>query len=95
MKKKKTIKKKKPRSCRPTYRISQAGRLLTLERDSDAGHTLSTAGKRHKQQRLKRGCLNGTKGVFRLTEKQKKKLPKALQKAILNHHKKLGEKIVD
>ena len=85
--------KKKKSSCRPTFRISQAGHLLATKGYSKAGSVLSNEGKKEKAKRLKRGCLNGPEGSFRLTEKQKKKLPLTLQKAILNHHRKLGKKV--
>jgi hypothetical protein len=87
-------KKRKKGTCRPTFRISEAGHLLSKESSSEAGRLLSTEGKRQKNKRLKRGCLNGVEGTFRLTEKQKKKLPLVLQKAILAHHKKLGKRIL-
>lgn len=80
-------------NCRPTFKISQAGHLLRVEGDSQAGSILSREGKSQKAKRKKKGCLNGTKGTFKLTEKQKRKLPKNLQKAILDYHRRLGKKI--
>ena len=85
--------KKKKASCRPTYKISQSGHLLATKGYSKAGGILSRDGKREKAKRLKRGCLNGPEGTFRLTDKQKRNLPKTLQKAILNHHRRLGKKV--
>lgn len=78
-------------NCRPTFRISQAGHLLATRGTSKAGHILSSEGKKEKAKRKKRGCLNGPPGTFKLTEKQKRNLPKSLQKAILKHHRDLGE----
>lgn len=85
--------KKRKSTCRPTFRISQAGHLLATRASSKAGAVLSTDGKREKKKRLKRGCLNGPPGTFKLTEKQKKKLPLRLQKAILAYHKRKGKKV--
>lgn len=84
---------KKKQSCRPTFRISQAGHLLATKGYSKAGSVLSSEGKKEKKKRKARGCLNGPPGTFRLTEKQKRSLPKHLQKAILEHHRSLGKKI--
>lgn len=91
----KTSPKKKPTktNCRPSFKISSAGHLLRVEGDSHAGSVLSREGKIQKAKRKKKGCLNGTKGTFKLTEKQKRNLPKNLQKAILNYHRKQGKKI--
>lgn len=86
-------KKAKKTDCRPTFKISRAGHLLRVEGDSEAGSLLSREGKAQKAKRKKRGCLNGTKGTFKLTEKQKRKLPVNLQKAILAYHRKRGKKI--
>jgi len=86
---------KKKSSCRPTFRISQAGHLLATKGFSTAGSVLSREGKKEKKKRRARGCLNGPPGTFRLTEKQKRNLPKALQRAILKHHKDLGEKVYE
>ncbi len=88
-------KKRKSSNCRPTFRISEAGHLLKTAHSSKAGTVLSHDGKAEKRKRQKRGCLNGPAGTFRLTEKQKRKLPKKLQKAILEHHRKQGKKIID
>ncbi len=87
-------KKRKRSNCRPTFKISEAGHLLSKESSSEAGRLLSTEGKRQKSNRVKRGCLNGVEGTFRLTDKQKKKLPLVLQKAIIAHHRKLGKRIL-
>ena len=87
-------KKKKRSNCRPTFKISHAGHLLSKESSSEAGHLLSTEGKKQKNKRLSRGCLNGVDGTFRLTDKQKQKLPLVLQKAIIAHHRKLGKRIL-
>lgn len=78
-------------NCRPTFKISQAGHLLATKGYAKAGSVLSREGKKEKKKRRARGCLNGPPGTFRLTEKQKRNLPKALQKAILKHHRDLGE----
>jgi hypothetical protein len=82
-------------SCRPTFHISQAGHLLKKKHSSKAGSILSTAAKAEKRKRRKRGCLNGPTGTFRLTEKQKRRLPKRLQKAILEHHRRKGERVYE
>jgi hypothetical protein len=87
--------KKKRASCRPTFKISQAGHLLATKGYSKAGSVLSRDGKREKKKRRARGCLNGPPGTFRLTERQKRNLPKTLQRAILNHHRSLGKTIYD
>ena len=84
---------KKSIDCRPTFRISEAGHLLSTKFSSRAGAILSREGKREKAKRKSRGCLNGPPGTFKLTESQKRNLPKHLQKAILNHHRKLGKKV--
>lgn len=85
---------KKSKNCRPTFRISMAGHLLKVKGSATAGSMLSTHGKAEKRKRIKRGCLNGPEGTFKLTEKQKRKLPKSLQKAIIAHHRKLGKSIL-
>jgi hypothetical protein len=84
---------KKKGSCRPTFKISQAGHLLATKGYSNAGSVLSREGKKEKKKRRARGCLNGPPGTFKLTEKQKRNLPKHLQEAILDHHRRLGKKI--
>jgi hypothetical protein len=81
-------------SCRPTFKISKAGHLLKVEGNSQAASILSREGKAEKNKRKKRGCLNGTAGTFKLTDKQKRKLPKNLQKAILAYHKRQGKRII-
>ncbi len=88
-------KKRKKTSCRPTFRISEAGHLLATNRSSKAGSVLSREGKKEKAKRKSKGCLNGTGGTFRLTDKQKKKLPLKLQKAILAYQRKKGKRIID
>ncbi|MGZ4089112.1 MAG: hypothetical protein ACXVNM_08545 [Bacteroidia bacterium] len=88
-------KKKKRSNCRPSFHISEAGHLLATEGSSEAGSVLSSEGKRQKKRRMKRGCLHGLGEVFSLTPKQKRNLPKALQEAILEHHRRKGRKIVD
>lgn len=87
--------KKRKSTCRPTFQISEAGHLLSKKGSSRAGRLLSTEGKKQKRNRLKKGCLNGVGGTFRLTDKQKRKLPKSLQKAIIEHHRKSGKRIID
>ena len=87
--------KRSSRNCRPTFRISEAGHLLATTGSARAGSVLSHEGKKEKKKRQKRGCLYGAKATFQLTAKQKRNLPKALQKAILAHHRKLGKKIID
>lgn len=86
---------KKRNNCRPTYRISEAGHLLSTTGSSRAGHVLATEAKKQKQKRLKKGCLNGTGQTFQLSAAQKKRLPKHLQKAIVAHHRRLGKTILD
>lgn len=88
-------KSKKRKNCRPTFRISMAGHLLKMKGSSKAGSILSADGKAEKRKRKNRGCLNGPTGTFKLTEKQKKKLPKHLQRAIIAHHRSLGKRITD
>ena len=87
--------KRKSKNCRVPYRISEAGHLLKTKGSRKAGSVLSREGKREKQKRRSRGCLNGPAGTFKLTEKQKRKLPKKLQKAIIEHHRRLGKKIIE
>ena len=84
---------KKSINCRPTFEISRAGHLLATKGSRKAGILLSTEGKRQKAKRRAKGCLNGPPGTFKLTDKQKKNLPKSLQKAILNHHRQLGKRV--
>ena len=81
---------KKKTNCRPTFRISQAGHLLSKEGSSNAGRTLATDAKREKRKRKQKGCLNGVKRQgksFQLSAKQKRNLPPELQKAILKFHR--------
>jgi len=75
-------------NCRPTFKISHAGHLLSTRGSSRAGSVLSKEGKKEKAKRKKRGCLGGVpKGKsFKLTAKQKRNLPPGLQKAILKFH---------
>jgi hypothetical protein len=87
-------KKKKRTNCKPTYRISEAGHLLATKGTSKSGKILSSEGKAEKKKRLKRGCLNGPPGTFKLTEKQKRKLHPNLQKAILAYQRKKGKRIL-
>jgi hypothetical protein len=87
--------KKKKSNCRPSFRISEAGHLLATNGSSKAGSVLSKEGKREKTKRRAKGCLNGTGNTFRLTDKQKKKLPVKLQKAILAYQSKKGKRIID
>ena len=82
-------------NCRPTFRISEAGHLLATRGNAKAGSVLSREGKKEKAKRKSKGCLNGTDGTFRLTDKQKKKLPLKLQKAILAFQRKKGKRIID
>lgn len=86
---------KKKSSCRPTFKISQAGHLLATKGYSSSGSVLSRDGKKEKKKRRARGCLNGPPGTFKLTEKQKRNLPKSLQRAIIAHHRSLGKRIID
>lgn len=81
-------------NCRPTFRISQAGHLLATKGTSKSGKVLSSQGKAEKAKRLKKGCLNGPAGTFKLTDKQKRKLPLKLQKAIVAYHKRKGKRIL-
>jgi len=87
--------KRKSGKCRPSFRVSHAGHLLVTKGSTRAGRVLASEGKEEKRKRRKRGCLNGTPGTFQLTAKQKRKLPTALQKAIIAHHRKLGKKIIN
>jgi len=87
------MKKRKSKNCRVLFRISQAGHLLRTKGSRKAGSILAAEGKREKKKRLKRGCLNGPEGTFKLTAKQKKNLPLHLQRAILNYHRKQGKVI--
>ncbi|QHS60837.1 hypothetical protein [Chitinophaga agri] len=86
--------KRKSGKCAPSFRISHAGHLLVTKGSSRAGRVLASEGKEEKQRRKKRGCLNGVPGTFKLTTKQKRNLPVALQKAIIAHHRRLGKKIL-
>jgi hypothetical protein len=86
---------RKRKNCRPSFHISEAGHLLSTKGSSKAGRILATDAKEQKRRRKKRGCLNGPPGTFRLTEKQKRNLPKHLQKAIIEHHRRKGDKIID
>ncbi|NLR58843.1 hypothetical protein HGH93_12070 [Chitinophaga polysaccharea] len=81
-------------NCKPSFRISHAGHLLVTKGSSRAGRVLASEGKEEKRKRRKRGCLHGTPGTFKLTAKQKKNLPMALQRAIIAHHRRLGKKIL-
>lgn len=87
--------KKKKINCRPSFRISEAGHLLATKKSRKAGSVLSKEGKKEKSKRRSQGCLNGPEGTFRLTDKQKKKLPLKLQKAILAYQRKKGKRIID
>lgn len=80
----------KKKNCKPSFKVSQAGHLLATKGSSRAGKTLVRQGKKEKRERRKRGCLEGT-GKFQLTAKQKKNLPPALQKAIVEHWRKKGK----
>ena len=88
-------KKKKSGNCKILFHISKAGHLLRTKGSSRGGTVLASEAKREKKKRLKRGCLNGPEGTFRLTAAQKRNLPKALQKAIINHHRRMGKTIYD
>jgi hypothetical protein len=90
-----SMRKKSSHNCRPSFRISEADHLLPTTGRSRAGSTLSRDGKKEKKKRQKKGCLYGVMETFQLTVKQKKNLPKSLQKAILAHHRKKGKKIID
>jgi len=90
----KSKRKRSGHNCRPSFRISEAGSLLSTKGSSRAGSVLSKDGKAEKRKRVKRGCLHGTSGTFQLTAKQKRNLPKALQRAIIKHHRNLGKKII-
>jgi hypothetical protein len=87
--------KRKSKNCRVLFHISKAGHLLRTKGSTKAGKVLASEGKREKQKRLRRGCLNGPEGTFQLTAKQKRNLPENLQRAILNHHRRMGKKIYD
>lgn len=87
--------KKRSSKCSPSFRISHAGHLLVTKGSSRAGRVLASEGKEEKRKRKKRGCLNGAPGTFKLTAKQKKNLPIALQRAIVAHHRRLGKKIIN
>lgn len=89
------MRKSTSRNCRPSFRISEAGHLLATTGKSKSGSILSHEGKKEKKKRKRKGCLYGVKETFQLTAKQKKKLPKALQKAILSYHRKNGKRIID
>lgn len=86
--------KRKSKNCRPPYRISEAGHLLVTRGSSRAGIVLATAGKAEKRKRKKRGCLSGTGGTFRLTAKQKRNLPLAMQRGLIAYQRRLGKKIL-
>lgn len=86
--------KNKLRRCRPSFKISHAGHLLSTKGNSRAASILGTEGKVEKRKRLQRGCLNGSGKTFKLSVKQKRSLPPGLQKAIIAYHRKLGKKII-
>jgi hypothetical protein len=86
---------KKKKICKIPYYISEAGHLLRTKKSSYAGAFLASEGKKNRKQRRKRGCLNGPAGTFQLTEKQKRNLPKKLQQAILNYHRRQGKTIYE
>jgi hypothetical protein len=88
-------KRNKGKHCRVPYRISEAGHLLSTKGTRRAGSVLSSEGKRDKAKRRKKGCLNGPPGTFKLTVKQKRNLPKSLQRAIVEHHRRKGDRIFD
>lgn len=88
-------KKGKRVNCKISYRISEAGHLLAKKGYSKAGSILSSEGKAEKKKRLAKGCLNGPPGTFKLTDKQKKKLSPKLQRAIIEHHRRKGDRIID
>jgi hypothetical protein len=93
--KKKTASKKVPaKNCRPPYQISEAGHLLSTKGTSKAGKVLSRDGKAAKRKRKARGCLNGPAGTFQLSKLQKRFLPKALQRAIIEKHRRMGKTII-
>ncbi|MFB6453811.1 hypothetical protein ACE38W_00965 [Chitinophaga sp. Hz27] len=92
--KKKKVRKSFSGSCKPPYHISEAGHLLSTKGSRKAGSILSHDGKIAKKKRKARGCLNGPEGTFRLTALQKKNLPKALQVAIIERHRRLGKRIL-
>ncbi len=83
------------KNCRPSFRISKAGHLLATKHSPKSGSVLSKEGKKEKAKRKSRGCLNGTGGTFKLTDKQKRKLHINLQKAIIAFHRKKGKRIID
>lgn len=91
---KKPTKKAAAKNCRPPYHISEAGHLLSTKGTSKAGRTLSKEGKAAKRKRIKRGCLNGPAATFKLSRLQKRLLPKALQHAIIEKHRKMGKIIL-
>lgn len=92
--KKKPTKKMAAKRCRPPYRISEAGHLLRTKGTSKAGRTLSKDGKAAKRKRIARGCLNGPAATFKLSKLQKRLLPKALQNAIIEKHRRMGKIIL-
>ena len=93
--KRKTTKKTSPEKCKVTFEVSRAGHLLKTRGSSRAGKVLATEGKSQKAKRRAKGCLNGLPGTFKLSAKQKRNLPKNLQKAIISHHRRLGKRIIN
>lgn len=94
MKKKTTRRTSAKCTCKVPFKIRNAGHSLKKSGSSSAARTLATDGKKARSNRRKKGCLNGPPGTFKLTAKQKKNLPKALQEGIIRYHKKQGKKII-
>lgn len=86
------IKRKKRKTpskrCKPPFRISEAGHLLSKKRSRKAGSTLSRDGKAAKRKRLQRGCLNGPAVTFKLSPVQMRVLARAVKKSIAPKRKK-------
>jgi hypothetical protein len=78
--------------CKTPYRIREAGHRLAKGGGADAASVLSKDGKAAKKRRKKRGCLSGTPGVAGLTERQKRKLPKAMQQGLIAYRERMAKR---
>lgn len=81
--------------CKVTPRVTAAGHRLATEGHSPSGRTLATTAKKEKAERMKRGCLAGTSGTFKLSAAQKRKLSPEMQEGILKRQRRLGKRIIN
>lgn len=78
--------------CKTPYRVREAGHRLRKNRSGEAAKVLANEGKEAKRGRMKRGCLGAAPDSFTLTDKQKKKLPKAMQEGLLEYRRRTAGK---